>query len=351
MSDVTQVVAEVSANHGGSLQVATQLIEAVAAAGVKYVKFQTYTADTMTLDHDGPNFRISKEHELWSGRNLHSLYSEAHTPWEWHAELFQLSRDLGLVPFSTPFDHTAVDFLETLGPAMYKISSMEIGDLPLIRRVAETGRPMIVSTGTASLSEIDDAVEAAQVGGCVDLTLLLCTSSYPTPPGDVHLARLDLLRDRYGLAVGLSDHTQGLAASIAAAALGAVLVERHVTLNRADGGPDAAFSLEPPELEMLVREIAAASAIIGEPAWGHIESEGESRRLKRSLYLIEDVRAGDVITHKNVRSIRPAGGLPPKLLDHVLGRRLNRDASRGTPLTLDLVADGETLAHLASTDR
>lgn len=342
------LVAEVSANHLGSFEKAVELVRAIGSTGVSHIKFQTYTADTMTIDHDGAAFRISADHVLWGGRNLYSLYSEAYTPWEWHAELFRLSRALGMVPFSTPFDTSAVDFLEDFEPELYKIASMEIGDLPLIRRVAETQKPMIVSTGTASLSEVDEAVEAARGAGCDELTLLLCTSSYPAPPGDVHLARLDVLRDRYGVDVGLSDHTEGIAASITAVALGATVIERHVTLDRADGGPDAAFSLEPVELATLVREANAAAQVVGEPEWVSIESENESKRLKRSLYLIRDCQAGDTLTNENVRSIRPAGGLPPKYMEQILGRRLTRAVHRGSPLSLDMIEGSRDLAPLES---
>jgi pseudaminic acid synthase len=335
------IVAEVSANHLGSLDNARALVQAIAETGTTHVKFQTYTADTMTLDHDGPAFRISDDHELWGGRNLHSLYEEAHTPWEWHEDLFSLSRSLGLVPFSTPFDATAVDFLETLDPALYKIASMEIGDTPLIKRVAQTGRPMIMSTGTATLSEVDDAVAAASGAGCTDLTLLLCTSSYPAAPSDVHLSRMSLLRDRYGVPVGLSDHTIGIGVSVAAVSLGATVIERHVTMNRSAGGPDAAFSLEPGELADLVKAATAASQAIGSTDWRIIDSEDESRRLKRSLYVIRDCEAGEVLSERSVRSIRPAGGLEPKYLEVIVGRRLARAVKRGTPLSWDLIQGGE----------
>jgi len=345
------VVAEVSANHLGSLASAKTLVRAIAGSGATHVKFQTYTADTMTIDHDGSAFRISDDHELWGGRNLYSLYQEAHTPWEWHEELFSLSRSLGLEPFSTPFDATAVDFLETLNPELYKVASMEIGDIPLIRRIAQTGRPIIMSTGTATLVEVDDAVASARGAGCTDLTLLLCTSSYPAAPSDAHLSRMNLLRERYGVPVGLSDHTLGIGVSVAASGLGASVIERHVTLNRSDGGPDAAFSLEPDELAALVVAATAAAEAIGSPEWGIIDSEEESRRLKRSLYVIRDCKAGEVLSDENVRSIRPAGGLEPKHLDVVLGRRLVGAVKRGTPLSWDLIEDGKRGSRpVASTD-
>ena len=331
------VVAEVSANHHGSLSNALQLIRAISEAGATHVKFQTYTADTMTLDVDSPAFRIGDDHELWGGRSLYSLYQEAHTPWEWHAELFQESRRLGLVPFSSPFDMTAVDFLESLSPELYKVASLEIGDVALIRRIAQTRRPLIMSTGAATLEEIDDAVHAARAAGCSDIILLLCTSSYPARPADAHLERMVLLRERYGLPVGVSDHTLGTTVSVAATALGAVLIERHVTLRRSDGGPDAAFSLEPDELSRLVEETRAAHKALGDMSWRTIAAEDASRVLKRSLYISENCVAGDVLTPLNVRSIRPSGGLAPKHYDEVLGRRLRADAPRGTPLMWDML--------------
>jgi pseudaminic acid synthase len=334
------IVAEVSANHLGSLERALSIIEAVAVSGATHIKFQTYTADTMTLEFDGPGFRIDLDHELWGGRSLYSLYQEAHTPWEWHAELFEESRRLGLVPFSSPFDTTAVDFLESLSPELYKVASMEIGDVPLIRRIAQTGRPMVMSTGVATLEEVDDAVNAARAAGCSDITLLLCTSSYPARPADAHLARMALLRERYGLPVGVSDHTLGTAVSIAATALGAVLIERHVTLRRADGGPDGAFSLEPDELSRLVDETRAAHEALGDENWRSIDAENTSRDLKRSLYITADCKAGEVLTPANVRSIRPSGGLAPKYYEVVLGRRLRDSVPRGTPLSLEMLEGG-----------
>jgi len=331
------VVAEVSANHGGSLAKAVELIRAIAASGATYVKFQTYTPDTMTIDHNDPRFRIDTSHVLWGGRSLYSLYGEAHTPWEWHEELFAESRRLGLIPFSSPFDETAVDFLESLEPALYKVASLEIGDLALIRRIARTGRPIVMSTGAATLDEVDDAVSAAADAGCTNITLLLCTSDYPARPQDAHLARMTLLRERYGCPVGLSDHTIGNAVSVAAVALGATLIERHVTMRRSDGGPDGAFSMEPNELAQLVIEIQAASVAIGDELWRSIGAEDASRDLKRSLYITADCQAGEVLTPANVRSIRPSGGLPPKHYEEVRGRCLRIAAPRGTPLTWDML--------------
>mgnify|MGYP000568271108 CR=1 FL=1 len=331
------VVAEVSANHQGSLRKALALVEAVAQTGVSSIKFQTYTADTMTIDIDAPQFRIDDDHGLWGGRSLYSLYEQAHTPWEWHAELFAESRRLGLTPFSSPFDPSAVEFLETLEPALYKVASLEIGDIQLIRRIAQTGRPMVMSTGTATLDELDDAVSTAQDTGCEDLTLLLCTSAYPASAVDAHLARMATLRERYGLPVGLSDHSKGNVVSIAAVALGAVMIERHVTMNRAEGGPDAAFSLEPDELRRLVVDVGNCHHAVGSSRWRTVDAEDTSRQLKRSLYITADCAPGDILTPHNVRSIRPSGGLAPKYYDQVLGRRLVVAAPRGTPLSLDML--------------
>lgn len=331
------IVAEVSANHHGSLEKALALVHAIANAGATHVKFQTYTADTMTIDVDDPSFRVGEDHELWGGRSLYSLYSEACTPWEWHTQLFAESRSLGLVPFSSPFDSTAVDFLETFSPDLYKVASLEIGDLPLIKRIAQTGRPMIISTGAASLEEVDDAVAVAQSEGCTEITLLVCTSAYPAQPGDAHLRRIGYLQDRYDLPVGLSDHTTGTAISVAATALGATLIERHVTLRRSDGGPDGAFSLEPQELSRLIIETRQAREALGQSAWQALDAEESSRALKRSLYVTAECRAGDPLTPANLRAIRPNGGLPPKYYESLLGRRLRKAVRRGTPLTLDLL--------------
>ncbi len=334
----TKVVAEISANHGGQLDRARKLVQAAADAGASMVKLQTYTADTITVDVDLPAFRVSEDHPLWAGRTLHSLYDEAHTPWEWHEELFNLARSLGIQPFSSPFDLSAVDFLESLDCPVYKIASLEIGDIPLIESVAATGKPVIVSTGAASLTELDDAVAAARKAGCEDLTLLVCTSSYPAQPKDAHVRRMDFLRSTYGTEVGLSDHTLGLGVSIAAVALGATVIERHVILNRSEGGPDADFSLEPAELAQLVEEVGNAGAALGEQNWIELGAESESRRFKRSLFVTKDAASGERITPENIRSIRPAGGLEPKHLSVVLGRTFSRSVRRGEPLSWDLVA-------------
>jgi len=333
------IVAEMSGNHNGSLVRALDIVRAVADAGAHAVKIQTYTADTITLDVDSPAFRITDGHALWGSRTLYDLYTEAYTPWEWHEPIFELARDLGIVAFSTPFDETAVDFLEDLGVPMYKNASLEIIDLPLIRKMSATGKPLLVSIGTATLEEVAAAVDAARAGGGqdVDLTLLACTSSYPASPDDANLLKMPRLRELFGTKVGLSDHTSGIGVSVAAAALGATVIEKHVTLRRADGGVDAAFSLEPEELAELVTASDAAARSLGSADTWSTGAEEESLRLRPSLYVATEVRAGDVVTPENVRSVRPSGGLPPAAIDRALGRRFVVDAAPGTPLSWDLL--------------
>jgi N-acetylneuraminate synthase len=289
----------------------------------------------MTLDID--DFKVSDDHELWGGRRLHSLYQEAYTPWEWHPELFELCRSLNVLPFSSPFDLSAIEFLESLDAPMYKIASMETGDIPLIRRVAETGKPLIISTGATEWHEIEDLVEVVEKAGNKDLTLLVCTSSYPSDPADAHLRRIETLKNRFGVKVGLSDHTLGIGVSIAAIALGATAIEKHLTLRRADGGADGAFSMEPEEFSLLVKEGSAAALALGDTEWSMQDSEKESRRLRRSLYIVKDVIAGDIVTNENVRAIRPGNGCAPKLLEDLLGMRFLSDQPIGTPMGLELV--------------
>ena len=330
-------IAEISANHLGDFERAKQLVRAAIAAGASAVKFQTYTAETMTLDLDIEEFKISAGHPLWGGRRLFELYDEAHTPWKWHAELFSICRKANVIPFSSPFDSTAVEFLESLNAPMYKIASMETGDIPLIRRVAETGKPLIISTGATEWEEIEDVVDVVEKAGNNDLTLLVCTSSYPSDPTDAHLRRIETLKNRFGVKVGLSDHTLGIGVSIAAIALGATVIEKHLTLRRNDGGADGAFSMEPEEFSMLVREGTAAALALGNAEWSMQESEKESRRLRRSLYVVKDVVAGDVVTHENVRAIRPGGGSPPKHLEEMLGEKFTRNSIAGTPMGFELL--------------
>ncbi len=331
------VIAEVSGNHNGSLDRALEIIDAVAASGAQAVKFQTYTADTLTIDATGPQFRIRSGHELWGGRTLYDLYTEAHTPWEWHAPMFERARERGLVPFSSPFDPTAIELLEALDCPAYKIASAELVDLPLIREVAATGKPMIVSSGMATLGEIDAALTAARDGGCTELVLLACTAAYPADPAEARLLSVPTLTRAFGVPVGLSDHTPGIGVAVAAVALGAVAVEKHVTLRRAEGGVDSDFSLEPEEVAALVRETAAARLAVQPPRFGPTPAERDTLALRRSLYVVADVREGEEVTRENVRSIRPAGGLPTDAITTVLGRRFTRDVERGTPLTWDLV--------------
>ncbi|MCW5752799.1 MAG: pseudaminic acid synthase [Alphaproteobacteria bacterium] len=330
------IIAEMSANHNGEIERAFRLMEAAREAGADAVKLQTYTADTITIAHDGPGFRI--EGGLWHGRTLHDLYQEAATPWEWHAELFEHGRKIGITVFSSPFDPTAIDLLEQLGAPAYKIASFEIVDLPLIARAAATGKPLIISTGMAGLGEIGEAVAAARAGGARDIALLHCTSGYPTPPEESNLRTIPHLADAFDLAVGLSDHTLGTAVPVAAVALGAVIVEKHFTLKRADGGPDSAFSLEPEELATLVETCRTAWSALGAIDYGLTPSEAGNRQFRRSLYAVRQIRAGEPITQENVRSIRPGFGLPPKHLPDIIGRRAARDIAYGTPLAWELLA-------------
>ncbi|TDC03335.1 pseudaminic acid synthase [Nonomuraea longispora] len=331
------VVAEMSGNHNGSLAQALAIVDAVAASGAHALKLQTYKADTLTVDCDGPAFRIGEGHELWGGEHLYQLYERAHTPWEWHEPIFERAREHGLTAFSSPFDPTAVELLEKLGTPAYKIASSEIVDLPLIRLAASTGKPLIISTGMASAGEIEAAVTAAREAGCAQLAVLSCTASYPASPAESNLRALPLLAALTGEVVGVSDHTPGLGAALAAVALGACLIEKHVTRSRAEGGVDAAFSLEPGELLALVVESERAWQSLGEPLIGPRPSEREGLRFRRSLHVVRDVRAGEQVTPGNVRSIRPAGGLPPEAAAQVMGRRFTRDVAFGTPLTWDLV--------------
>jgi pseudaminic acid synthase len=335
-NDDLMFIAEVSANHLGSLERARELVTCAAKAGATAVKFQTYTADTMTLNL--PHLSVTEGHELWGGRTLYSLYEEAHTPWEWHEELFALSRELGVLPFSSPFDLTAVKFLESLNAPMYKIASLETGDHALIRAVAETGKPVIISTGATEFEEIDELVQVVRETGNKNLTLLLCTSSYPAVPADSHLSRISLLRDFFGCEVGLSDHTLGIGVSVAAIALGATAIEKHITLRRTDGGADSAFSMEPEEFAELVTQGNNAKDSLGTSEWRIQDSEMESRRLRRSLYITQDVKAGDIVTELNVRAIRPGDGAKPKFLPQIIGKKFNGNFTIGTPFSLDYIS-------------
>ncbi len=331
------IIAEMSGNHDGDLDKALAIVRAVAEAGANAIKLQTYTADTITIDADGPEFRISSGHELWADRRLYDLYQEAHTPWEWHAPIFELAAQLGILAFSSPFDPTAVAFLEDLDVPCYKIASSEIVDLPLIRLAAATGKPIIISTGMASVGEIDAAVQAVRSTGNEQIVVLQCTASYPADPADSNLRGIPVLAETFDTLVGLSDHTMGIGAPVAAIALGACVIEKHVTLSRAGGGVDSAFSLEPDELAALVRDTATAQLSLGQPRIGATASEREGLRLRRSLFIVQDVVAGDLVSQENVRSIRPAGGLAPDLFSVVKGRAFRSDARRGTPLSWDVI--------------
>ena len=329
------IVAELSANHGGSLDRALAVMDAAKAAGADAIKLQTYTADTITIDHDGPDFRIYGG--LWDGRSLYELYKEAHTPWEWHTALFARGRELEIPVFSTPFDATAVDFLETFQPPAYKIASFEMIDLPLVQRVAATGRLVIMSTGMASPEEIAELVEALRAAGGRDLVLLHCVSGYPTPVEQSNLLRIPQLAAEFGCPVGLSDHTLGVEVAVASVALGACLIEKHFTLRRADGGPDSAFSLEPDELRALTHGARAAFEALGtgEPARSHVEKP--SMVFRRSIYVVRDIDIGEPFTEKNLRIIRPGHGLAPRELPNVLGRKARQALSRGTALSWEMV--------------
>jgi pseudaminic acid synthase len=331
------IIAEMSGNHNGSLERALAIVDAAAEAGACAIKLQTYTADTMTLDLAEGDFFIEDPHSLWKGESLYSLYQKAHTPWEWHAPIFKRCREQGLIAFSSPFDATAVDFLERLEAPAYKIASFEILDLPLIRRVAATGKPVIISTGMANEAEIEDAVTAARQAGCSELILLKCTSSYPANPADSHLKTIPYLKQRFGVPVGLSDHTPGIGAALAAVALGAVVIEKHLTLSRAEGGVDANFSLEPNELAQLAEESRMAQRALGQVHIGPCEHERGSLQFRRTLYVVEDIPAGGIFTENNVRAIRPGFGLPPKHYEAVLGQRATCPIRKGTPLSFNLM--------------
>lgn len=331
------VIAEMSGNHNQSLDRALAIVDAAARAGAHAVKLQTYTADTMTLDIAQGEFTIADPDSLWSGQSMHALYQQAHTPWDWHVPIMERAKAHGMACFSSPFDESSIDFLETLDVPCYKIASFECIDLPLIRRAAGTGKPLIISTGMATIGEIADAVDTARSGGCKDLVLLKCTSNYPASPENTNVRTIAHMRELFGCEVGLSDHTMGIGTAIAAIAFGATVIEKHFTLSRADGGVDSAFSLEPEELTSLVVEAERAWQALGEVRYGPTAAEEKARTRRRSLYIAEDLEAGDVLTTTNLRRIRPGHGLAPKFLDVLLGRRVTRAVKRGTPVTWDLI--------------
>ncbi len=331
------IIAEMSGNHNQSLERALEIVGAAAKAGAHALKIQTYTPDTMTIDLDEREFHISDPSSLWVGTSLYKLYGEAYTPWEWHKPIFDRAHELGIIAFSTPFDDTAVDFLESLDVPCYKIASFENTDIPLIRKIAATGKPMIISTGMATVAELDETVRAAREGGCNDLILLKCTSSYPATAENTNILTIPHLRELFGCEVGLSDHTMGVGVSVASVALGATIIEKHFTLNRAHGGVDSAFSMEPAEMGQLVVETERAWQAMGQVSYGPTEAEKKSLQHRRSLYVVQDLKTGDVLTKENLRAIRPGLGLPTKYLEVVLGKTVKQDTKRGTALTWELL--------------
>lgn len=331
------IIAEMSGNHNQSLERALEIVEAAAKTGAHALKIQTYTPDTMTLNLDEREFHISDPASLWFGNSLYRLYGEAYTPWEWHKPIFDRARELGIIAFSTPFDDTAVELLENLEVPCYKIASFENTDLPLIRRVASTGKPMIISTGMASIAELDETVRAARDAGCKDLILLKCTSTYPATPNNTNILTIPHMRELFGCEVGLSDHTMGVGVSVASVALGATVIEKHFTLDRSDGGVDSTFSMEPAEMAQLVVETERAWQAMGQVRYGATESERKSIVFRRSLYVSKDMEQGEMFSPENLRSIRPGLGLPPKYYGLILGKRSNRALRAGTALSWDLV--------------
>lgn len=342
-ADPPFIIAEMSGNHNQSLERALAIVTAAAQSGAHALKIQTYTPDSMTLDLKEGEFFISDPASLWKGTSLYDLYGQACTPYEWHAPIFEHARKLGLIPFSTPFDADAVDFLESLGAPCYKIASFENTDLPLIRKAAATGKPLIISTGMASIAELDETVRAARGAGCRDLILLKCTSTYPATPDNTNILTIPHMRELFDCQVGLSDHTMGIGVAVASVALGATVVEKHFTLKRADGGVDSTFSMEPAEMAALGAESERAWKSLGAVSYGPTRAEEKSLKFRRTLYITRDVQPGELLTPENLRAIRPGGGLPPKYLEIFIGRRVTAPIQRGTPVTWDLaVAPGQS---------
>ena len=333
------VIAEMSGNHNQSLDRALLIVDAAAAAGAHAIKLQTYTADTMTLDLKGGEFFINDPKSLWKGQAMHDLYKLAYTPWEWHEPIMKHAKSKNLLCFSSPFDESAIDFLETLNVPAYKIASFECIDLPLIKKAASTKKPLIISTGMASIAEISEAVDAARSSGCQNLVLLKCTSTYPASPENTNLRTIAHMRDLFACDVGLSDHTLGIGAAVASVAVGATVIEKHFTLSRSDGGVDSAFSLEPHEMTSLVNETERAYQALGKIRYGATEAEKQSRSERRSLYIGENMKAGEILTSKNLRRIRPGKGLLPKYYDMLLGKQVKFDVSKGTPVSWNLILD------------
>jgi len=334
------VIAELSGNHSQSINTAIEMIEQAAKSGVDAIKLQTYTADTMTLDCEQEDFQILEGDNLWQGNSLHKLYQKAYTPWEWHQTLFEKARSLGLIAFSSPFDISAVDFLETLDVPCYKIASFENNDIPLIERIAKTGKPVIMSTGMASLTEISEAIDTLKENGCQQIVLLKCTSAYPASPAQANLKTINHLRQTFGCEVGISDHTLGIGVSLAGVALGASVIEKHFVLSRDDGGVDAVFSLEPNEFKLLVDESASAALSIGQVMYGGDSSEQNSKKYRRSIYISQDIPKGQYLTEDNIKIIRPGFGLAPKHYQQVIGQKVYKTVTKGTPLSWEVLKNG-----------
>lgn len=327
------IIAEMSGNHNQSLERALEIVEAAAKAGADAIKIQTYTADTMTLNIEKQDFKISDDGSLWNGKNLYQLYQQAYTPWEWHKPIFDRAKELGLIAFSTPFDETAVDFLEELEVPLYKVASFENNHLPLLKKVASTGKPLIISTGMATLAELDELVRTVKEAGCKDLVLLKCTSTYPASPENTNLVTIPHMKDLFeDIQIGLSDHTLGIGVSVASVALGASVIEKHFTLSRADGGVDSAFSLEPSEMKALVEETERAWLALGKVTYGPTEKEKASLKFRRSIYVSKNIKKGEELTKENLKIIRPGYGLAPKYWDVVIGKKASKDLIAGTPL-------------------
>ncbi|KHE90627.1 MAG: pseudaminic acid synthase [Candidatus Scalindua rubra] len=331
-NDPPFIIAEMSGNHNQSLEKALKIVEAAAKAGAHAIKLQTYTADTMTIDADSASFFINDLNSLWNGQSLYNLYQKAYTPWEWHKQIFEYCSKLGLIGFSTPFDETAVDFLESLNVPAYKIASFENNHLPLIKKVATTGKPLIISIGMATVAELDEMVKTAREAGCNEIILLKCTNAYPAAPEDINLLTIPHLRKLFDTEVGLSDHTPGVGVSVAGVALGAMVIEKHFTLSRGDGGVDSEFSMEPNEMKLLVDETLTAWKALGEVKYGLADKEKATSQFRRSIYVVEDVKEGDALASQNIRIIRPGGGLDPKYYEMLLGRKVCRSIKRGTPM-------------------
>jgi pseudaminic acid synthase len=333
------IIAEMSGNHNQSLERALQIVEAAAEAGAHALKIQTYTADTMTINLDTKDFQINDQSSLWKGNNLYKLYQQAYTPWEWHKPIFNKAMELGMIPFSTPFDHTAVDFLEKLNVPMYKIASFENNDLPLIKKVAATGKPLIISTGMATIAELEETVHTARAFGCKDLILLKCTSTYPASPENTNITTIPDMRERFGCQVGLSDHTMGIGVAVGSIALGATIIEKHFTISRAEKGVDSAFSMEPDEMKSLVIEAERVWRSLGHVRYGPTSEEKKSLKFRRSIYVVKDIKPGDILTKDNLRVIRPGFGLAPKYYDQLIGKTAAKEIKAGTPTDFSLLEE------------